>query len=161
MPIQTPGPCTCGGRQAHHHGDIACWCPRCLAKPTSERCTHYAPHVPLALPTPPSTTSATRTERHVCGETHRTAEDRARAEVEAHVRRCGATGSTASEAVALLRLSSPAVQTALRALERASVIREAPDGRAIAGGVTESVWVAAGDDGDPASASDEPPFLWG
>lgn len=156
MPPRPSTHCTCGGTAVHHRGDVTCWCPRCLTKATSERCTSYAPHVPITLPAPQAPTVAAPTP----SAPEPDLADRSQRIAFATIKAAGTHGATASEIVALGGTRPEPTRAALRALKRAGLIQEAPTPREVATGLSEPVWQVPGAAGDPEGVNGQA-HLWG
>lgn len=139
--------CTCGGGRVHHENDRSCWCPRCLQLPESQRCTAYAPHVPVKLPTPPTkqqndqnpTNAPHPSSSKTLDDDQR--ETRNHEAILRHLTNVRAHGATVSELTALLGMHSRSVSAALKALHEAGTIEPAQATRRI-GDTSEDIWQA-------------------
>lgn len=135
--------CRCGGGRAHHENDLACWCPACLKNQPLDRCTEFAPRVPIRLPRPPKsegrpTSSASPS---VASPPQPPAASSVSIEVLNHIAGAGSHGATPGEVATFLELGRQATALAFKELAADGRInmREAP--RKI-GSEREAVWVA-------------------
>lgn len=140
---------SCGGSRAHHTGDTACWCPKCLALEEAERCTAFAEGASMPPPPPPVDRNVVRvgkdhpdTAKAAAAKAHPKSGTIRRAIYDV-VAEKGATGATDDEMEKALRRSHQSVSGSRNSLVRDGHLRDSGLRRKNSYGNDAIVWVVA------------------